>query len=176
MAFSPTIVTSAHYDAIRDLLGVTTNEVSDAIIIELPFLPMAEAEVKQAITNYAAIKTEAGDDYTRLVTAVCALTAVQFCPRLETWYNDQLAVGNFKVGSAINWRKKAEDILSIACRAMDGISTRTTRTYRTLMYLAGPARSGSREPEDIDEWIERILPEIVNWVETDPLSSTHYHY
>lgn len=153
---------STDYDMIRALLGVSETELPDTTVEMAPFLPTAEAIVKAGITNYAALT---GDNSTLLKSGTAALCAAFLCQGVEGGQLDSFRVGDYwEQGSTIDWRLKALELLKAAFRALGAISTRTF-TRRTLVAVAGPTRSGTNVPAELEQWIERIVPRFVDWVE-----------
>lgn len=164
MAWTAAILTSpaADYPAIRALLGVSSSEVSDATIEQPPFLPEAEALVKAGITNYAALT---GDNLQLLKAGVQAMVAALLCAKLQVERADSFRIGDYEEGgSAVKWQERAAGLLQDAQRALAGISTRTW-TRPLALAVAGPSRSGSRIPTDLEQWYERILPRLIDWIE-----------
>lgn len=164
MAFVILTATS-DYDMVRALLGVSETELPDATVEMEPFLPTAEAIVKQGITTYAAINTAGGDNKSLLRSGTAALTAALLCQGVDNGELDTFRVGEYEeTGNRLDWQAKALELLKAAFRALGAISTRTF-TRRTLVAVAGPTRSGTNVPAELEQWIERIVPRFVDWVE-----------
>jgi len=156
---------STDYDMIRALLGVSEAELPDATVEMAPFLPTAEAIVKQGITTYAAIMAAAGDNLQLLKSGTAALCAALLCQGTDRGDLSAFRVGEYEeaVGK-VDWRAKALDLMKAAFRSLGAISTRTF-TRRTLVAVAGPTRSGTNIPDELEQWVERIVPRFVDWVE-----------
>jgi len=153
---------STDYALIRALLGVSIAEIPDATVILEPFLPSAEAVVKAGITNYAALT---GDNLIHLRSGAAALCAALLCQEMERADAQSFTVGSYSErGSTVDWRGKASALLAQARADLAAITTRTW-TRRTLVALAGPTRSGSNVPAEIEQWVERVVPRFVDWVE-----------
>jgi len=167
MVWAASILTggTADYNMIRGLLGVSSTEVPDATVLLEPFLPSAEAVVKAGISTYATIILAAGDNLVLLRSGTAALCAALLCQEMERADAQSFRVGDFdERGSKVDWRGKANTLLERARTLLAGISTRTW-TRRTSVALAGPTRSGSNVPAELEQWTERIVPRFVDWVE-----------
>jgi len=165
MAWTAAILTSSatDYPPIRTLLGVSSTELPDATIEQSPFLPTAEAIVKQGITNYASLTS--GDNSVLLKAGAAALCAALLCVKFAREDAADFKVGDYEErGRQVDWRARAAKLLEDAERALGAITTRTF-TRRTLVALAGPTRSGLNVPEEIEQWVERVVPRFVDWVE-----------
>lgn len=165
MAFTPVILDEdGDYDIVRNVLGISSSEVTDAIIGEDPHLPAAEAMVKGAITDYATLT---GDDATFLRTGTVKLCAGFLCQRLLKLEGESFKVGAFEErADKVDWKGRAETLIREAAWALAHITTRTF-TRMTAVAVAGPTRSGSRVPgaDEIERWVERIIPRFVDWIE-----------
>jgi len=151
------------YNLVRALLGVSTTEIPDAMVILEPFLPSAEAVVKAGMASYAALT---GDNLIHLRSGTAELCAALLCQEMERSDAQSFTVGQYtERGSAVDWRGKASALLAQARASLAAISTRTW-TRRTAVALAGPTRSGSNVPAEIEQWVEKVVPRFVNWVET----------
>jgi len=156
---------TSEYDMIRALLGVSETELPDATIELSPFLPIAEAIVKQGITTYATILTAGGDNSHLLKAGTAGLAAALLCQAIERGDSAGFRVGEYEeTGNKVDWRAKAQELLTGAKRALGAISTRTF-TRRTLVAVAGPTRSGGNVPAEIEQWVEKVVPRFVDWVE-----------
>lgn len=167
MAFVGAILSNAasDYGAIRSLLGASAVELPDATIEQSPFLPTAEAIVKQGVTTYATIISAAGDNLHLLKAGAAALTAALLCQEMQQDDSAGFRVGEYEeTGNKIDWRAKAGELLAAAKRALGAISTRAF-TRRTLVAVAGPTRSGGNVPEELEQWVEKVVPRFVDWVE-----------
>ncbi len=167
MAWTAAILTTAATDylPIRTFLGASSTDLPDATIEQDPFLPTAEAIVKQALTTYAAIVLAGGDNLALLKAGVQALTAALLCQGVDRGDLSAFRVGEYEetVGR-VDWRAKALDLMKAAFRTLGAISTRTF-IRRTLVAVAGPTRSGTNIPDELEQWVERIVPRFVDWVE-----------
>lgn len=163
MAYGPKVLTNqpADFDAIRALLGVSETTVPDATIEATPFLPAVESEVTAVIIDYATLS---GDNATRLKAGVQAYVAALLCGHIERCEGSAFRIGQFeeKAGS-VDWKAKAVDLMRLAAGYLGAITTRTW-SRRTAIALAGPSRSGARVPSEMEQWIERITPRIVDWI------------
>jgi hypothetical protein len=156
------ILTSADYDMIRALLGVGDTELPDTTVEMSPFLPTAEAIIKQGITDYDSLT---GDNAKLLKAGTAALCAALLCQELERNETADWRVGDYwEHGSKLDWREKAKALLRDAMRALGAITTRSF-SRRTALAVAGPTRAGTHVPEKLEQWVERIVPRFVDWVE-----------
>ena len=164
MSYTALILTTAatDYPQIRSLLGADSTELADVTIEQDPFLPAAEAMITANLTDYASLT---GANSYLLKSGAAALTAAFLCPKLEREDSESFKIGQFQEsGSKVDWRAKARELLELAKVYLAQVSTRTF-TRRTAVALAGPTRSGSNIPEEIEQWIERLQPRFMDWVE-----------
>jgi len=174
MAYTALILNGAgDYDSVRNLLGVTSDDVADATINDTPFLPSVEAEITSAITGYAALT---GANSTRLKTGAACWTAALLCGYLTGVQADAASdlgftVGAYseKVGSSagVDYATLASDLRVRAAEALAGISTRTW-TRPSLMKFGGRTnRADEGLPESLEEWLDLITPPILEEDEGD---------
>jgi hypothetical protein len=154
---------TADYGIVRALLGVSATEIPDATVLMEPFLPTAEAIVKAGITNYASLTS--GDNQVHLRAGTAELCAALLCEKMQRDDAQSFTIGQFEErGTKVDWRAKAQELLQAAKLSLSAITTRTW-TRRTLVAVAGPTRSGANVPEELEQWVEKIVPRFVDWVE-----------
>jgi len=73
MGCTSDIITHDDYEAIK--LKVNKPSLDDTVIEQTPFLPLAEARIKEIATDWAAIKAADSTAYLELKVAVICLTA-----------------------------------------------------------------------------------------------------
>ncbi len=147
MAF---LLPSTEYDSIREVLGLSSADLADAVIERTPFLPAAEIEVKARVPDYAALIAAAGDDRTRLYAAIVYRTAAALCDRQRNRQREAERLGDYTAGK-IDW-----DGLKATCLAeyeghVGSISTQVGSTSGiSLLTLAGVSRTvkARRDVED----------------------------
>ena len=167
MAYKGLILTSnADYSMIRSLLGVDSTQVTDLTIEDYGFLPLVEAEVTDIVTTYATILAAVakGNAY-RLKTGVAAWVAALLCQHIEREEGQAVQIGDYREqATQVDWRAKADTLMEKAAGALASLSTRTL-TRRTALVVNGPTRSKSNVPDDLEEWLERIQPRLLDWIE-----------
>lgn len=131
------------YTVIRELLGVTAEQLPDATVEADELLGYAEVRVKAACTTWAA---ETGANLVRLKTAVSALVAAQLVVstaagevssvQLADW-RYELTTGGIQASTV-----RRDDLLKLAREALAGV---TTITHATPVHftLAGPTRKAA---------------------------------
>lgn len=177
MAYFPDILSRDDYDSIRALLGITKNELSDLEIEQAGYLPYVEAQVKNSVTDYASLT---GDDETFLKVGIECWTAALLCRFLHgkavagTFAIDS---GGFKLGDyeekgsgstivKLDFLQRAKELADQAVEALGSISTRSF-TPVSYLLLAGPTRSGATAPTTTQEWLDKIVPEVVKWADEE---------
>lgn len=174
MFYNPLILT-AGYDGVRALLGVTDQEVSDADVEQDPYLPYVENQVATAIPDYASL---VGADLYALKTGVECWTAARLCHLLAgkaAAGTFGMTSGGFRLGDyeergpggvieKMDYRRKAEELARLAAQALSSIST-ISHPAPSPLLLAGPTRSRSNVPSSTQEWLNKILPDVVEWPE-----------
>ena len=133
------LLPAAEYDSIRDVLGLSVAELPSAVIERTPFLPSAEAAIKERVPDYAAIVAAAGDDQTRLHAAIVYLAAAKLCDRAKNLYRSREKLGDFTAGD-IDWEALKAECLAEYEAQVGAISTQVTPAA-TLLTLAGVTRS-----------------------------------
>ncbi len=133
------------YDAIRGLLGVDGQVLPDSVIDGVAYLPLAEAEIKAAVSDWATL---AGADRVRLEAGVAALTAARLVPAIAVLDPGMVRVQDYQYetgwGTAAAIRQRQEALELQARRALGGISTRAAARAGTLpapFKLASPSRA-----------------------------------
>lgn len=165
-SLTPDLVHPHEYAQIRALMGVDSDVVSDQDIESLPYLFYVEAEVKAIITDWATLLTAATANTIRLKTGVMAWVAARLCGLVQKQEAGGVKIGDYaETGDKIEWGDRAKQLADMAASALAQISTRTALVRPTGMVLAGPTRSETNVPSSIEEWIERIQPRLLDWVE-----------
>ena len=147
MAF---VLPSTEYDSIRDVLGLSSTDLTSTTIERTPFLPTAEAEVKAIVTGYAAITT--GDNLTHLYGAIIYRTAALLCDRQANMQRSGERLGDYAAGT-IDWAKRKADCLAEYQSHLGSITTQAAPAV-TLLTLGGVSRAVNAErasEEDLTE-------------------------
>lgn len=145
------ILNSDDYDSVREILGVTSDDVDDRTIERTPYLPMAEAEVKAKVADWAAIQVAGGSDLVCLKAAIEYRVAAALCDRLANTQRSGERVGDYGAGS-IDWAAQKTAFLRECETSLGRISTQT-RTAPTLVMMAGISRT-TRANRDLDPLAE----------------------
>jgi hypothetical protein len=149
------------YQLVRDLLGLGSGEVSDALIESDVYLGYVEGEVEEAIADYASLT---GVDLVLLKAGAAAWVAALIAARKSAAEGGGFRIGPYSENSTANeWADRTRDLMQQAAHALSSISTRTL-TRPTLLVLAGPTRARS-VPADFEAWLEKIQPRILDWLE-----------
>ncbi len=168
MAYTPLILKDAgDYDSVRNLLGVTSGDVADAVIEDTPYLPTVEGDLAAAITGYATL---VGANAIRLKTGAACWTASLLCGYLVGVQAEAASDGGFTVGAysekvgssaGVDYATLAADLRARAAEALAGITTRTF-TRPSLMKFAGPKhRADEGRPTTLEGWLDLITPPIL---------------
>ena len=164
---TPDILQQHEFPQVRSLLGVDSDNITDADILALPVLYLVEASVKEVITDWATLVTAASADYIRLKSGVMYWVAALLCDKLMKSEAKSVKIGDYSEtgGDEVDWKDKAADLVRKAAGILASVSTRTALTRPTAMVLAGPTRSEAGVPSELEEWIERIQPRFLDGVE-----------
>ena len=166
MPYTQLVLTEASdYDVIRHLIDVEEVDIPDEKIEMYPYLPWVEAEVTEVFTDYATLLSTGGTDKYRLKTGVACLTAAKLCIHMATTMPTEVHIGNYIERPRLDWFMLAEKLIAQAKAALNQISTKADFTRRYIIAVAGPTRSESNVPSEYEEWVERIQPRIIDWVE-----------
>jgi hypothetical protein len=137
----------ADWDSIRGLIGITSSDVTDAELINLPFLPVAEAVIIEAVPTYAAL-TGSNKVYMRMATA--QYCAALLCQRMANQQRARERAGEYVSGD-MDWAEMQASCFSACYSYLDRISTYTTTTV-SPMRAAGVHRHAQahRDNNDFD--------------------------
>lgn len=135
----PDILKSAtDKNAIRLVLGVDTNDVSDTVLDSVIGIVSAEIQVKERVTNWAAVLAADDEDTTRLQLGTIYLTAVSLIPRLRQILRTGEKIAELQLGR-IDWNTYKEELLGLANEMLGEIGGATDDVF-TLFTVAGPSR------------------------------------
>lgn len=164
------ILSSGDYDAVRELVGMDESILPDTVLDEFTFIDLTEATVKAAVSTWAAIMAAgSGSDYVFLragtVFRMAALIAQRF--EMSIQFGHGFAFGGYsEVAKLVNWQAVREQLDEWAAQAFAGISTYSL-TRPAIVVIDGPTSSGANVPSDWEEWIDKIIPRPVDWIEED---------
>lgn len=136
---------------VRDLLGVTTNEVSDAQIQGFSYLPVALARVRARLQSDAAtfdtLVASGGDTSAHALAALAYLTAALLCPRMTVMVVDseQFVAYRYQRNRQMDWNATQQELLGqyeIFISLAAGESAASALALMTGVALAGPTRDG----------------------------------
>lgn len=162
------LTSTTDYDAVRHALGVDSTLVSDALVISFEFLMFVEGEVKEQVTDWAAIKAANAQDYVRLRMAVAYWVAARLCGYLERDESRDYKVGPYSQRpTKVDWMAKARQLMSDAVGYLTMISTQSAAGRPVLFTRDGPTRSRTRVPgsDEWEAWLDRIEPTVIDWLE-----------
>lgn len=158
---------SAEYDNIRALVGVPESQISDATIELLVYLPWVENEVKEIVVDWETIVAGSTPDNLRLKTGVSAWTASRLCGHIQREEGRRYQIADYgHRANAVDWVKKAMELAEQAADNLASISTGTPAPRATLMTVNGPTRAGTNVPATFQEWLDKIRPEVIQWLDT----------
>lgn len=134
-------------NAIRDALGVSPNEISDATIQGMAYLPAAFGRIRLRLPTFDALVTAGGDPAALCLSALTHLTAYLLCQRLKTQVMDreQFKDYQYQRNKQMDWDATAAALLAtyeMAISQAAGDNANTVSMYVSPMGLAGPSRAG----------------------------------
>ncbi len=169
----PDILTAAaDYNALRFRLGVTTDDLPDAEITSLALLEIAEALVKQLVTDWATIMGGTTVDRTFLRTGTLALVAAFATRKLELQRGQSFTVGGHSESATkMSWSELRAELMQECQSLFLMISTHVPTSRPRLLIASGPTSSGSTWPTLVSQWVARVEPHLVTWLDTNGVIS-----
>lgn len=133
---------------IRDLLGVTTNEVTDSQIQEYAYLPTGLARVRGRLSGFDALVAVGGDAAMLCLGALAHFTAALLCPRMTVVVVDseQFKDYRYQRNRQMDWNQTQQELFAqyeILISQAAGEIVSYAPTFVTGLVLAGPSRSGN---------------------------------
>jgi len=152
-------------NAARDLVGVSTNEVTDAQLQNFGYLPMALATCRDRMASsgvftggaptsgpvFDVVVGAGGDASAYALAALAHLLASRLCERMKVQVpdNEQLALYRIQRNRIMDWSQTATELLAdyeeLISRAV-GSAVENTQLVATLLAasvgLTGPTRGG----------------------------------
>jgi hypothetical protein len=138
-------------NTVRDLLGVTTNEVSDAQIQGFAYLPSALARVRTRLTSnsltFDTLVASSGDAGAHALAALASLTAALLCPRMTVMVVDSEVFKDYRYqrNRQMDWTATQSELLAqyeMFISQAAGESAASALALMTGVALAGPTRAG----------------------------------
>lgn len=162
------ILREADFDAVRSLIEVDSAIVSDSVLASFPYLPTLEILVKDAVTDWATLQSVGGDDWTLLKTGTACLLAIRVVrTRFTSSQSSGFRVGGYEEkGREIELHDLVNRLTHMAKEAFMSIST-AVLARPTFIMGAGPTSSGYNVPTDWEQWLERIMPRVIDWIQED---------
>lgn len=173
MAYAPIILTEVgDFDEVRYLLGGVSSSVApDAVLSSFAFLGDVETFIKNAADSwledgFAVIEAAGGEDWDLLRRATMQKLAAEFA----TGYISSRSGSGFKaggyseIGISVDWVTEAAKLKDKAAASLAKISVRTF-SLPASWIATGPTSSGENVPEYAEEWVERVQPEQLDWIE-----------
>lgn len=162
------ILTSVEYPAVRAFLGVGDDLVADATIELFTILDFVEAKIKEIISDWSTIKAAGSDDWIYLRTGTAAWVAARLCGYIEREESRDYRIDDYtQRPTEIDWSEKARELMVESARALAEISTKTTVSRIPLMKVDGPTRSGTNVPTYFYQWLDKIEPTVIDWLQDD---------
>lgn len=137
---------------VRDLLGVTTNEVSDQQIQGFAYLPAAQSAVRARLTSAGAsldaVIAAGGDLASLALGALAYYTAALLCPRMTVMVVDSEQFKDYKYqrNRQMDWTATQQILLAqyeqYVSQAAQEVSGSATVVALPALLLSGPTRAG----------------------------------
>ncbi len=134
-------------NTIRDLLGVTTNEVTDTQVQGFSYLPTALARIRQRFKMFDTTVAAATDAGALCLGALAHLVAALLCPRMTVAVVDseQFDKYRYQRNRQMDWSQTQQELLTqyenLISMAAGELSSVTT-LYIPGVVMAGPSRAG----------------------------------
>lgn len=162
------ILDTADYDAVRNILGVGSQVVGDGVIESLNYLPIVEAEVKDAVPTWSDILSADDSDTTRLKLGVANWVAARLCAFLQRQESQDYKLADYTHRPTdVDWAQKAKDLVAEAASSLAKLTAVTAPRRMTLLKVDGPTRSRTNVPSDLESWEDRIQPDVIDWLEDE---------
>lgn len=138
-------------NTVRDLLGVTTNEVADSQIQGFSYLPSAQARVRARLLSdtvtFDTLVAAGGDTSAHALASLAYLTAALLCPRMTVMVVDSEQLKDYKYqrNRQMDWSQTQSELLAqyeVFISHAAGESAATALALMTGVALAGPTRAG----------------------------------
>lgn len=139
-------------NTVRDLLGVTTNEVSDSQIQGFSYLPTATAQVRARLNSAGAtldsLIAGGGDLMSLALGALAYYTAALLCPRMTVMVVDSEQMKDYKYqrNRQMDWTATQGQLLVqyevYVSQAAQEYSASTNVMALSGLLLSGPTRAG----------------------------------
>ena len=166
------ILETADYDTIRALCGVPVSELSNATIDLLVYEPKVEFEVKELVPDWATIIATDDVNKNRIQSGVASWTASLLCGHLQREEGRRYQIADYAHrANAVDWVEKAMELAEQAADNLASIDTVTPASRVPLMTVNGPTRAGTNIPATYSEWINKIRPEVIQWLATGTIES-----
>ncbi len=138
-------------NSIRDLLGVSTNEITDTQLQDLGFVPQATAQLRTRIATFDSLIATGGDPATLALGALAHYTAALLCPRMTMMIMDQERFKDYQYirNRNLDWTATATALMAryeILASQAAGETYTNLASYASPLALAGPSRAGEDNP------------------------------
>lgn len=134
-------------NTIRDLLGVTTNEIADSQIQNFSYFPTALATIHQRFSAFDTTIAAGGDSANACLGALAHLTAALLCPRMTVVLMDmeQFKDYRYQRNRQMDWAQTQQELMNRYEALISQAANETAANaavYINPLALAGPTRSG----------------------------------
>lgn len=154
------------FDAVRHAVGVDADVVPDTLIDGLYFLPVVEDRVKELVPDWSTILAGDDADTRRLQTAVASWVGARVCLYLERQEGLDYRLGPYtQRPTDVDWPEKAAALGREAAGALSQLTTVAAASRPTFFTRTGPTRARTRVPTTFEEWLDKIQPLAVDWLE-----------
>lgn len=132
----------------RDLLGVSTNEVTDTQMQGFGYFPAALARCRQRLATFDTLITAGGDSAALCFNALASLLASLLCQRMKLNVMDSEVFKDYRYirNKALDWdetRKALLEQYELAISQAAGENGAFAATYLAPVKMAGPTTGGT---------------------------------
>lgn len=159
---------------VRDVLGVTVNEVSDSQIQGFSYLPVALARLRARLMSdgvtFDALVAAGGDGAAHALAALAYLTGALLCPRMTVMVVDSEQFKDYKYqrNRQMDWTATQQQLMEqyeMYASLAAGESATTALSFLPGVALAGPTRGGY----DVSGGLVNVNQGVMNEAGTPPL-------
>ena len=158
-------------DDVRAVLGVDSTNLPDSILESALFLVYIENIVEAMVDTWSGcadfdtLKLAGGTNWDFIRAGTMMLLAAHAVGYINMKEADSVRIGNFaQSGRKIEWPEKRESLIARASEAFGNVTCRTF-TAPSPVVLYGPSSAGRDIPDSMEEYVEKIQPRFLDFIE-----------
>jgi len=158
-------------DDVRAALGVDSTNLPDSILESTLFLDYVEDVVEAMVNTWSGcedfdtLKLAGGTNWEFIRAGTMMLLAAHAVSYVNMKEADSVRIGNFaQSGRKIEWPEKHASMVARASEAFGNVACRTFTTPSPVV-LYGPSSAGRDIPDSMEEYVEKIQPRFLDFIE-----------